>query len=992
MFSNHKSTNRTLALFTFLAALILYLSTMAPTASFWDSGEFIAVAHGLEVTHPPGAPLYSILGRLFSMFMPANYVAVSINFISSLASALTIMLLYLIVVRLVQEWRGAADDMLAIDKIGMYGGAMIGALTFATTDTFWFNAVESEVYAISMFFTAMVVWLALVWAENHEEPNNERWLILIAYLFGLALGVHLLNLLALFFVALIIYFRKYEFTILSFCAAGALAVVSFLLIYPFTLQTLPTIMEDISYASYGLIGPIGFIAMVILVLGWGVYYTHKKHYRLANIIMLSYTMIMIGYSSYALIFIRSSADPPIDENDPETVQSFINYLERKQYGETPLLSGYDYSNEKGTIDRDQKVLFPRRYSTNPSHIQQYAQYSSDWDYFVNYQLKHMYIRYFNWNFIGRDSDIQDAGWQAGFTKSEHENNPAHNSYFYIPFLLGLFGMLFHFQKDWKRALSVMALFLLTGFAIIVFLNQTPQQPRERDYAYVGSFFAFAIWIGLGATGIIELIKDYLKSNKAIAYATLAILFLGSPILMGFQNYNDHDRSNRYVASDYAYNLLQSVAPNAIIFTNGDNDTFPLWYAQEVEGVRTDVRVVCLSLLNTSWYIKQLKNQWSHNSPPLPITLTDEQIDNIAPDLYRPDTVRIPVDHQMLQKAFSSEKEYKKLMGVNPDTSVSFNLDKIDFGIPIDSLDNQVDWYFQGRSAGQNRQGQKQYYTQIQDQVILNILKNNHWLRPVYFANTVSTQSQLNLQPYFRFEGKAFRVVPQRHNAQNYGWLNPEIHASRLRKFRFRDWSKPGVYLDENIRRMLGNYRFSITELSEKYMEMGKPDSANKWLKWGKKNLPFTVTDNDVRPIVLYAYNFAKAGNNEDALDLAKRVENNLLNSLKYNMADFDDIVTELTDLKQEMESARENADIERRQELSSKAQNIMDRRQNISRDISYSRLFLTIVQRIYYMAGKDGQADSLAKQVDQISGSRLSLPSSKEKNKEEVGKYGFFDQ
>jgi len=988
MFSNHKSTNRTLALFTFLVALILYISTMAPTASFWDPGEFIAVAHGLEVTHPPGAPLFSLLGRLFSMFMPASYVAPSVNFISVLASALTIMLLYLIIVKLVQKWKGVVHEMASIDKIGMYGGALIGALTFAVTDSFWFNAVEAEVYASSMFFTAMVVWLALVWDEHHDEPNNERWLILITYLFGLALGVHLLNLLALFFVALIIYFRKYEFTIPSFLAAAGLSVVSFLVIYPFTLQTLPSIMEDVTYASYGLIGPIGFIVLVILILGWGIYYTHKNEYRMANIVLLCYAMILIGYSSYALIFIRSSANPPIDENDPETVQAFISYLKREQYGETPLFKGYDYSNEKGTIDRDQKVFFPRRYSTNPQHIQQYAQYSSDWDFFINYQLKHMYIRYFNWNFIGRDSDIQDAGWQAGFTKSQHEDNPAHNSYYYIPFLLGLLGMLFHFQNDWKRALSVLALFLFTGVAIIVFLNQTPMQPRERDYAYVGSFFAFSIWIGLGATGIVELVKQYFKSNNIVAYGALIVLFCGSPLLMGMQNYNDHDRSDRYVASDYAYNLLQSTAPNAIIFTNGDNDTFPLWYAQEVEGVRTDVRVVCLSLLNTPWYIKQLKNQWSHNSPPLPITLSDEQIDNIAPKLYHPDTLNIPVNHDSLRKAFSSEKTYKKMIGVNPDTSVNFNLGKIDYDIPVDSLDNRVSWYFQGRPAGRNQQGNKQYYTQIQDQVILNILRSNHWLRPVYFANTVSTQSQLNLQPYFRFEGKAFRVVPQRHNGNSYGWLNTKIHSSRLRKFRFRDWNKPGNYLDENIRRMLGNYRFSITELADKYLEKDEPDSANYWLKWGKKNLPFKVTDNDLSSIVLYAYNFAKAGNTDDAIDLTQKAKDKLLNNLKYGMSQFEGIVGELNQLNQETKEARKNANLDKRQELRSRIENVISRRKNVTRDISNSINFLTIAQRIYFIGGKDKEAKALADTVNQITGSRISIPETKEKNKAQIEKFG----
>src|SRR5699024_1399389 len=309
MFSTHSSTNRTLALFTFLASLILYVLTMSPTASFWDAGEFIAVAHGLQVNHPPGAPFYSLTGRLFSMFTPAEYVAASVNFISVLSSALTVTLLYLIIVRLVREWKGTPDDMLEIGKIGMYGGALIGAFTFAVTDTFWFNAVEAEVYAVSMFFTAMVVWLALVWAEHHDKPYNERWLILIAYLFGLALGVHLLNLLALFFVTLIIYFKKKEFSIGSLGATAAISAGAFLVIYPFTVQSLPSIMEGMTRASYGLIGPIFFIVLVVLFLAGGIYYTHPNMLRVARNVFLSYAMSFIVWSSYALIFIRSSADP-----------------------------------------------------------------------------------------------------------------------------------------------------------------------------------------------------------------------------------------------------------------------------------------------------------------------------------------------------------------------------------------------------------------------------------------------------------------------------------------------------------------------------------------------------------------------------------------------------------------------------------------------------------------------------------------------------------
>lgn len=989
MFSDHKTTNRALALFIFIASLILYVMTMAPTASFWDAGEFIAVGHGLQVNHPPGAPFYSLLGRIFSMFMPTAYVAASINFISALSSALTVMLLYLIIVRLVREWKGVPDSMLTIDKIGMYGGAILGAATFAVTDTFWFSAVEAEVYALSMLFTALVVWLALVWAENHNQPYNERWIILISYLFGIALGIHLLNLLALFFVALIIYFKKYEFSYQSFGVLMAASASAFLLIYPGTIQGIPSLLEWITNASYGLIGPIGFIILVMIAMGWGLYYTQKNGYRLANIVILCYTMILIGYSSYSLIFIRSIADPPIDENDPESVESFISYLEREQYGQTPLLTGYTFDNSKGTIDRENEALFPRRYSTSQQHMQQYAQYSSDLDFFLRYQVKHMYWRYFAWNFIGRDADIQDAGWQTGFTETEHEENPAHNSYYFIPFLLGLFGMFFHFQNDWKRALSVMALFAFTGLAIIFYLNQTPLQPRERDYAYVGSFFAFAIWIGMGGIGLVELVKDYLKSNKVVAYGIFGVLMIASPVWMGMQNFNDHDRSERYVAPDYAYNLLNSTAPHSILFTNGDNDTFPLWYLQEVEGIRTDVRIVCLSLLNTDWYIKQLRDQWSHESAPIPISYTDEEIEKLTSglSLHDPDTLNIPVNKELLRNAYSNMDNYKEVLNIDSDKILNFDLNEIGFQIPVDSLDNEVSWYYEGRSAGQDRQGNQRYYTQVQDEVILDILRNNNWLRPVYFANTVSNISQMDLQPYFRFEGKAFRVVPQRHQPQGYGWMDPSIHAKRLSSFQFREWNNPDAYFDENIRRMLGNYRFSITELANEYKRMGKTDSASYWLEWGEDKLPFRVTDNNLNSIVLYAYSYADVGDTQSAADLVQKAEVKVLDNLQSNIDDYDDIESQISQLSQEADQARENANLKARQQLQQRMQSIGSQRQQVARDISMSISHLTIIQRIYFMNGDDEKALELYDQVNEITGSRISIPETKEQSKEEVDRF-----
>ncbi|MTI87534.1 MAG: DUF2723 domain-containing protein [Balneolaceae bacterium] len=991
MFSDHKTTNKYLALFTFIVSLIIYTLTLAPTASFWDAGEFIAVANGLQVNHPPGAPFYSLLGRIFSMFMPMEYIALSINFISALSSALSVMLLYLIIVRLVREWKGSPDSMDVMDKIGMYGGALLGALTFAVTDTFWFSAVEAEVYALSMFFTAIVVWLALKWSENHDKPYNEKWLVLIAYMFGIAIGVHLLNLLALFFVALIIYFKKKEFEWKSFLMMGSVAVLSFFIVYPFTIQTLPSIANGVDEGTYGMIGPLTFIFLFMILIAWGIYYTHKKKYRLANIALICYAMIMIGFSSYSVIMIRSIADPPIDENDPETVEAFISYLKREQYGATPILKGNNFDPATNRISRNKEEYFPRRYSTNPQHIDFYSRYDSDWNFFWDYQVNHMYLRYFNWNFVGRDADVQDAGWQAGFSETEYPNNAAHNSYFYIPLILGLFGMIFHFRSDWKRAFAVLALFIVTGLAIIIFLNQTPYQPRERDYAYVGSFFAFSIWIGLGATGFIEMLKEYMNESKILGFATILLCLIASPAWMGYQNWDDHDRSDRHVAPDYAKNLLNSVAPNAIIFTNGDNDTFPLWYAQEVEGIRTDVRIVCLSLLNTDWYIKQLRDQWSHESAPLPISLSDSEIDRLTEGItqWRPQTIEIPVNKEMLRNAFSEDREYKEAIGVKPDTSLPIFRSGVDYEMPVDSLDDTVSWEFEGRMYGQDQQGNPIHILQTQDRVILDMLKTNAWLRPMYFANTVSSQSQLDLENYFRTEGKAYRIVPKKFSNDGSGTLDIDIHIDRLEKFSFTEWNKPGVYLDENIRRMLSNYRFNFIQLADKYLEQNQPDSAGHWLKTGEEKIPFRKDEQNNSIKLYYAIKYIQAELGDEALRLARSVHDQAVTNMESSYSTLLDIQSKYAAQKEEMELAQANGNISEQRSLRSALNNLASRYESVARAISQSRQSVILIQYIFYKAGKTEAANELATKIDSLLGPQFpAMPSSLEESEKEVSRYG----
>lgn len=968
MFSNHKNTNKYLALLVFFVALITYTLTIAPTASFWDSGEFIAVAHGLQVNHPPGAPLYSLIGRLFSMFMPPQYVAVSINFVSALASALTVMLLYLIIVRLVREFKGSLDNFSKMDKVGMYGGAVVGALTFTFTDTFWFNAVEAEVYALSIFFTAIVVWLALKWSEKHDEPYNEKWLVLIAYMFGLAIGVHLLNVLAIFFVALIVYFKRNDFTLFTFGIMGVLAVISFFAIYPITIQTIPDLASKAKGFSFGLIGPTAFFVLLFAAVIFGVWYTHVKKYRLANIVILSYLMILIGYSSYSVIMIRSIANPPIDENDPETIEDFVKYLKREQYGDTPLLKGKTFDNSTQQVSDSKESFFPRRYSREPEHMKYYANYDSDWDFFWDYQINHMYMRYLFWNYIGREADIQHTGWQSGFSQAKYPNNMASNAYFYIPFILGIFGLIYHFVSDWRRAFAVFILFIVTGIAIVIFLNQTPYEPRERDYAYVGSYFAFAIWIGLGVTGLVDLVKSYLNERVNIAYAVVALCLIGSPILMASQNWDDHDRSKRYVAPDYAKNLLNSVAPHAILFTNGDNDTFPLWYVQEVEKVRTDVRVVNLSLLNTGWYIKQLKDQWSHEAPPVPISLTEEEIDYMTSGLspWQPTNVQIPVDKNMLETAFSNDREYKKALGLNPD-EVDFEIleSGIDFEMPLDSLDNEMSWYLAGRLYGAGPDGNEIRYLQTQDRVVLDMLQTNNWVRPIYYANTVSRTGQLDMQNYFRVEGKAYRVVPKRFEHDGPGYIDTKIHTDRLQKFVYRNWNDKDMYLDENIRRMLGNYRYGYLQLAERFMELNQPDSAAQWLKIGEDNVPFRPDDGVGTVKMLYAIRYAQVNENDRALNMLNdsidELEGDLIDSMDAYFAEQ----LKLDKLNEEYNQARRKVNVKKQNKLVKQINRVKDNAQEIGQnEVMNYRQSLVLAQYIYFKAGAEDKALELANKIN----------------------------
>src|SRR6056297_125278 len=1001
IFEQHRTRNIFFAIFAWITAFIVYTLTVSPTAPFWDPSEYIAVSHTLQVAHPPGSPFFAIVGRLFSMFMPADYVAWSINMIRVVASAFTIMLLYLITIRLIEMFRGPLDNADISDNIGSYGGAQLGAFTLMFSHTHWFNAVEAEMYASSTMLTAFVVWAVLRWSDEYENDYSERWIILISYIFGIGIGVHLLNLLAIFFIALIIYFRIYDFSVKSFLIAVGASVAAFFALYPITIINIPNIANQISDATYGLIGPFTYIAIILGGLIYGIYYTQKHNKRYLNIILLSYMMIMIGYSSYALILIRSQANPAIDQNDPSTLTEFVKYLSRDQYGTSPLLTGYTYNNRTGNIDRTDETLFPRRHSGQGRHLQYYNNFDSDWDYFWGYQVNHMYLRYFNWNFIGRESDIQDASWYSGLTESRHHENPANSYYFFFPLILGLIGMIYHFQKDWKRGLSVLALFFLTGLAIIFYLNQTPFEPRERDYAYVGSFFAYAIWVGIGLTGIMELVKQFVGNNKAVSYGVIAISFVAVPFWMLYQNWESNDRSDRYVPRDYAYNLLNSVEENAILFTNGDNDTFPLWYLQEVEGIRMDVRVVNLSLLNTEWYIKQLRDRKTHEALPLPIRFTDEEIDQMTSqlELHNPQEIVIPVDKQVLSTVFETDAQQ---IEADPESfrqtvSTDAEVDQVllnqirmatSYSLPVEELDDEVRFYLEGRPAGRDQQGNMRYYLQTQDRVILELLRQNQWVRPIYFANTVSRSGLLNLEPYFQFEGKAFRVMPKRRQVGAFGHVEPEVHADRLGQFQFHKWNSPDVYFDENIRRMLGNYRYGFTQLADAYLERGDTESAAYWLKYGEDKIPFRNIENDWTVAALYAFRYMRVDEDDRANELAEFIQERLMEDLRYDMRDLDRLEIRIGNMEEEVQRARAQANTGKAQSLNREVQRLSQQRNNVIEDVSFTVSRLSILQNIYFETDRTEKAEELSIEVNIMTEGRLPIPENIEESRQQIERFG----
>ncbi len=920
----------------FAIAAFVYTSTIEPTGSFWDCGEFIATANKLQVGHPPGAPLFLMLSRIMILFAgdDVKSKAVMVNIMSALMSAFTILFLFWTITALAKKIFMKAREAVTTDQIiSVIGCGAVGALAYTFSDSFWFSAVEGEVYASSAFFTAIVFWSIFKWEGVADERHGVRWIVLIAYLMGLSIGVHLLNLLCIPALAFVYYFRKHKPTTMGIIKTSVVSVlllgfIQFGVIGGFV--NIGSKFELLFVNGMGMPFWSGFLFYCLIVSGlivYGLFYTRKNNKPLLNTVILSFTFILIGYSSYAQIVIRANADPPMDENNPENPFSLLSYLNRDQYGDFPILYGQYYNarvvdQKEGAmsyaqlngkyVETGRKIipvydpkactLLPRMWSSQENHIQAYKEWSGvkgdaiptfaqNISFLWKYQLGHMYWRYFMWNFVGRQNDKQGHGgilngnWISGFPgidairlgpqdklPKSMTSNKGMNKFYFLPLILGLAGMVYHFKKNKLYAWVVLLLFFFTGVAIIMYLNGPPFQPRERDYAYAGSFYAFAMWIGLGTGMLIDFLKK--KMNPAVGASLATVICMGVPVLMAKDGWNDHDRSHRYTPRDFAFDYLNSCAPNAILFTNGDNDTFPLWYAQEVEGIRTDVRVVNLSLLNTDWYIEQMKRK-AYDSDPVPFTWKYSQYiqgtRDYVPFYDRGLQVSTELKDVVDFMGSDSPDAKARTQGGNeinyfPTKKFKITIDKnavLKSGtVPASKADQIVpvmEWEIDKN------------YLMKADMMILNLLAYNNWKRPVYFAVTVGNDSYLNMEDYFQLEGLAYRIVPVKAPRTPDGQIGSvntgDMYNNMVNKFVWGNMNDSRVYLDQNNLNMTMNFRNNFARLAENLMNEGKKDSAVKALDHCMEVMPDHTVPYNIMMLRI-ADLYYRAGSPETPLDSA----------------------------------------------------------------------------------------------------------------------------
>ncbi|HEY9167238.1 MAG TPA: DUF2723 domain-containing protein [Candidatus Kryptonia bacterium] len=851
---NFKYVNRYIALTIFLLTLTLYRMTSQSSVAFWDCGEYAAAAPALEVPHPPGAPLFVLAGRIAMMTPYVSDPALRLNLISALTSALTIMFLYLIGVRVISRWRGFPSD--TNSSLVVFGSSVIGALSFSVTDTFWFNAVESGLFATSMFFVAIVIWLGMVWYEKADEPGSQRYLLLAAYIMGLSIGIHQLSLLAYFTIALFIYFKYYEFEWKSFLKFGLITALSFMVIYPGIVKWLAQILNgdlktgpfDISHSIIIQLIPPGLIAAAI----YGVRKAERTRHWILGTAIMGGLLIILGYSTYTLVFVRSNAHTPINENNPSNLARLVTYLNREQYGE--------------------QRMWPRMWSSDPQYTERYKNYSSDLDYFLNFQLGHMYLRYIGFNFIGRTSDIQDdpVAFSSPSPGRYDGRTGFPTRFFAIPLFLSLFGIWYHVKKDWKFGLAFLTLFIMMGLALVVFFNMQNPQPRERDYFFVGSFFVLGMWLSVGAAGILEYFSEKMKESdrrNLIVAGTAVVIFGISPVNLFSQNLYVHNRHNNFAPWDYSYNILQSCKPNAILFTNGDNDTFPLWYLQEGMGIRTDIRIVNLSLVNTDWYILQLKNERPHGAMKVPISLTDDEIRNIQPIQWRTRSFKLAVP-----------KEVYAAFGITDTSITNRGLIQYDLRPTLQVGDVEA--------------------LRVQDIIMQNIIQTNAWKRPVFYAVTVSPDNFIGLGRYLEMQGLALELRPVQNGNPNEDYtINEPITQECFMNqpvryatdpqygFLFTNLNKPSIYYDDNVRMLMVNYRYGYMRLANYYMMRRDSTDALSALDTMEARVPIEAIPMNYRLLSDVARMYYGAGDTAKFYRYAAVVERDALAAIKENPKD-----------------------------------------------------------------------------------------------------------
>ncbi len=1025
----------------FAVAAVVYLMTIEPTASFWDCGEFISSAYKLEVGHPPGAPFFMLVGNLFTQFTnDTTQVARMVNIMSALLSAFTILFLFWTIThltrKLVMGTSGEKEFSLG-QIIAVIGSGLVGASASTFSDTFWFSAVEGEVYAFSSMLTALVFWLILKWEDNAEKADSDKWIVLIAYIMGLSIGVHLLNLLCIPAITLVYYYKKAEkptwkggFWALLF-SFGLIVVLMYGIIPGFTkvggwfelffVNTLGmkyntgvavylilliasivwALFESISerennkrmrtafMASMALSGILFIGSSVwlwIVLIGTAAYFVYRRNAlnpKILNLSMSSLLVILIGFSAYAVIPIRSAANPPLDLNSPEDVFSLGSYLNREQYGDTPLLYGTTYASKierdaegAAVITKEKKsykrvvktspeekdryisytiptykysnsTLFPRMHSHSgkpgySNHIQGYEIWGGITDrnstpsvfenisFLFGYQINHMYWRYFMWNFSGRQNDIQSDGgitkgnWISGIPFIDEyilrlgaqdniapdiADNKGRNVYFMLPFLLGIIGIVYQLKRK-RRGLQsfsiVFLLFFMTGIAIVLYLNQTPYEPRERDYAYAGSFYAYSIWIGMGVAGISRLLRRYVR-NTALAASVVSLACLLVPIRMGAQNWDDHNRAGRTLARDTGMNYLSSVAPGGIIFTNGDNDTYPLWYVQETEGFRTDVRVTNLSFLQTEWYIDQMLRQ-AYSSQPLPIRWSRERYWSEG------SAAAFVISKSEIENALAkgnvpsvSYGQYYDMNAFRDSISLKYTMEQLRTGnykpknpfstgdtqiIPsnrlyLDTDTAKINWGSMNSAPADkmylNLGNQSAVY--LQSLMLMDILTNtndDNWRRPLYFATTVSPDLYMNLQDTnFSLTGLAYQIIPGKPLSD--GVNTDKAYDNMMNGFRWGGLEKnPDIYLDETGRRMITTFRLYFNRLIAALLDEGKNDKALAALDKCTAMMPGKAVPygNDG---ILFARGYYRLGETEKASALMREMEIRL----QANLAWFD---------------------------------------------------------------------------------------------------------